>query len=107
MSTENLVAVSFSFLIESEALLEDQMIFGAGEGFTQAAMITYIKRDFTRSDQTAGDKRWDRNSACEQDRARVRCTFYFFIFHINSLSFSFVSRKPAFTMKCYAMDLLD
>lgn len=49
MSTENLVAVSF-FLIESEALLEDQMIFGAGEGFTQAAMITYIKRDFTRSD---------------------------------------------------------
>lgn len=50
MSTENLVAVSFSFLIESEALLEDQMIFGAGEGFTQATMITYIKRDFTRSD---------------------------------------------------------
>lgn len=46
MSTENLVAVFFF----SEALLEDQMIFGAGEGLTQAAMITYSKRDFTRSD---------------------------------------------------------
>lgn len=44
MSTENLVAVSFSFLIESEALLEDQMIFGAGEGFTQAADYLHQKR---------------------------------------------------------------